>query len=367
MAKIDKDNKVDEIVDVEDVANVEELDETAALASLKPGSQPPGKANKSWAFGKIVNAVAGMDHETINKFVAMIDQIGHEADSIPGGDAVKNKNSIETKPSGAAAQVVNRLESVEIEDALRAVIQEDVATLFEGDDLSEDFKTKVGTIIESAINMKVAAAKVTIEEAYEAKLAEEVEEIAKDLIGTIELAVDAIAEQWLVDNEVAVVSTLRADLTEQFLEDLHGLFATHYIDVPEDKIDILEDQAARIEELEALASQALEENLSLKAAISEATEEAEIEQAIEEAATGLVATDVEKLRNLAESVEFSDVAEFKSKLGILKEAHFSTTTPKSSSSMLFEENAEIISDEELPKPRPGVMDKYVQAIERSIR
>ena len=204
MPKIDKDNAVDEIVTSEEV-----LDETtAAAASLTPASRPAGAANKSWAFGKIVQAIPGMDQETINRFVAMIDQIGHEADSIGNSNAEANKNSINMKPSGAGVQLVSRLESFEVDDALRTVINEDISSLFEGDELSEDFKTKVSTIIESAINLKAAAKVVEIEEAYEVALQEEVESIAEDLIGTLETAVDAIAEQWLIDNEVAVLVIL---------------------------------------------------------------------------------------------------------------------------------------------------------------
>lgn len=355
MPKIDKDKVVETDVVLDET--------TAAAASLSPGSQPAGAANKSWAFNKIVQAIPGMDQETINKFVAMIDQIGHEADSIGNGDAEANKNTLNMKPSGAGVQLVTKLESFEVDDALRTVINEDISSLFEGDELSEDFKTKVSTIIESAINLKVNAKLVELEESYENALQEEVEAIAEDLIGTLETAVDAIAESWLEQNEVAVVSTLRADLTEQFLEDLHGLFATHYIDVPEDKVSIIEEQAARIEELEELASEALEENLSLKRAIDEATEEAEIESALDEATRGLVDTDAEKLRSLAESVEWVDASDFAKKVGVLKEAHF-VTAPAPKASMLFEEVENL--DEEVEGPKlTGNMAQYLKAIERT--
>ncbi len=349
---------------MEESDNIESLDETAAAASLTPGSSPVGPANKAWAFGKIVNAIPGMDQETINKFVAMIDQIGHEADSIPGSDASKNKASVDTKPSGAAVQLVTRLEAVD--DVMRSVIKEDISTLFEGDDLSEEFKTKIETIIESAINLKVGAKVIELEEAYEEQLSEEVEEIAKDLIGTLEVAIDSIAETWLENNEVAIVSTLRSDLTEQFLEDLHGLFATHYIDIPEDKVDIVEEQALRIEELEEIASEVLEENLSLKRTIEEATAEFEVAEALDSVTEGMVATDAEKLRELAESVEFTSATDFTKKLGVLKEAHF-TTVKKPTASVLFEETE--ILDEEVSseKKLTGSMAQYVKAIERGNR
>lgn len=347
------------------MAKLENIDETtAAAASLAPGSNPVGPANKAWAFGKIVNAVAGMDQETINKFVAMIDQIGHEADSIGDGDADSNKATINAKPSGAAAQVVSRLESVET--IMSEVIKEDISVLFEGDELSEEFKTKVATIIESAINMKVSAKVVELEEQYDELLAEEVESLAKDMIGNLELAVDSIAESWLKDNEVAIVSTLRSDLTEQFLEDLHSLFETHYINVPEDKVDVVEEQAARIEELEEIASKVLEENLELQRTIEEATKLASMDEALEEAAVGLTMNDSEKLRELAESIEFSNEDDFKKKVKVLKEAHFGGTTERKTSSMLFEET-EVIGEEIDDKNISGSMAAYVKAIDRTMR
>ena len=338
------------------------LKETAAADSLSPNSAPAGAANKAWSFSKVVNAMAGMDQETINKFVEMIGQIGHEADSIGGGAAAANKATIDAKPSDAAAQVVSHLEAVD--DAMRAVISEDISNLFEGDELSEEFKTKVSVVIESAINMKVAAQVVALEEAFDKKLQEQVDHIAEDLVGTLELAVDAIAESWLENNEVAVVSTLRSDLTEQFLEDLRGLFETHYIEIPDDKIDVLEEQAARIEELEELASDALEENLSLRRTLEEAQTAQEIESTIEEAARGMSMVDAEKLRELVESVDYTSPAEFKKKVGVLKETHFKSEPARTDApTTLFEETNTIGEESEEDSNLSKSMAAYVRALQ----
>lgn len=364
--QVELENEELELVDAtsvdEEIEEVEELDEESAGAkTLKPNSMPVGPANKAAAIGQIVDAMAGMDKETINKFVATINQIGHEADLIPGGDAAKNKNTINTKPSNAGVQLVTKLESVEA--SVSDLIKEDVSEIFEGEELSEDFKNKVSTLIESVINLKTAQRIAAIEEEYEAKYNEEMDAISENLIATLDDYLNYSVGEWLAQNRVAVESAVRADLAEGFMESLKALLSTHYIDVPDDRVDIIEEMNERIEELELFASEKLDEIEALR------NEKAMMEAAavVAEAAKGMTESDAEKLTKLSESVEFSSIEDFKEKVSILKEQHFKVETTKPTASTVLFEEAEKIDEEEETKKIRGPMDAYVQSISRAVR
>ena len=358
----DKDLDETEIIEV-DVENedeiIEEIDESAA-DSLRPNSMPVGPANKAAAIAKVVDAMAGMDKETINKFVATINQIGHEADSIPGGAAAKNAGTLSTKPSAAGVQLVTKLES--LETSVGDLIKEDVAEIFVGEELTEEFKDKVSTLIESVINLKVSQRLQSLEEEYDAKFEALMEETIDGFADQLNDYLDDAVVEWIEQNQVAVESSLRSDLTEDFIENLKALFETHYINVPEDKVDIVEEMSTRIDELEALVSEQIEENKVLETSL----EEAAAREALSEMTKGLTESEVEKLEELAESVEFANVDEFKKKVGVLKETYFRSeeTNKESGPSVLFEETDKL-EDELNERVLPHSMNKYVDILSRT--
>lgn len=333
------------------------LDETAALDSLKPNSMPVGAANKAFAAAAAVKAINAMGPETINKFMASIAQIGHEADDIPSSSASKNKATIDTK------------EEVSIDDDMKSIIKEDISKLFEGEDLKEEFKEKVSVLFESAINMKVNQKVLELEEAYDAALNEELETIAEGLTVSLDKFLDYSVTKWAEANEVAIESTIRADLAESFVDDLHTLFKSHYITVPEDRVDVVEEMEDRIAELEAALNEQINEKLELESAIEELDAELisrEAEKTFADLADGLAESDVERFRDLAESVEFTSVEDFKKKAEILKESIFTKEpTAKDSSTTLFEETNLIESEEKAPVK--NAMSAYVETITNTIR
>lgn len=349
--EVDVENEDDEII--------EEIDESAA-DSLRPNSMPVGPANKAAAIAKVVDAMAGMDKETINKFVATINQIGHEADNIPGGAASKNAGTLSTKPSGAAVQLVTKLES--LETSVGDLIKEDVAEIFVGEELTEEFKDKVSTLIESVINLKASQRLQSLEEEYDAKFEALMEETIDGFADQLNDYLDDAIVEWIEQNQVAVESSLRSDLTEDFIENLKALFETHYINVPEDKVDIVEEMSTRIDELEALISEQIEENKVLETSL----EEAAAREALSEMTKGLTESEVEKLEELAESVEFANVDEFKKKVGVLKETYFRSeeTNKESGPSVLFEETDKL-EDELNERVLPHSMNKYVDILSRT--
>lgn len=341
---------------------VEQIEETAASESLKPNSMPEGAANKAASLGKVVDAFAKFGPETINKFLASLEQIGKEAENIPSGAAEHNKSTI--KMHG---------EEIVLDDAVKAVIKEDIDALFEGEDLKEEFKAKVAVLFESAINLKSSKRIIELEEEYETKFEAEAENMATNLAETLNSYLDFSVNKWLEANEVAIESSLRNDLTENFIEDLHTLFSSHYITVPKDRVDIVEELTARIDELESMASRQIEDNIALKAvheeevkALAAKIDEAAVNAAFTEATKDLAESEVEKLKTLSESVEYTDVVEYSNKINILKESFFTEKKVAPKADVLFEE-IETIEEETAAPKLPVNMSRYVSALSNSAR
>jgi hypothetical protein len=314
-----------------------------------------------------------MSPEAINHFWEMINGVGHEADSLPNNKD-KNAASVDMKASDASTANIdlnNKLvhkEDFEVDVA--SIISEDLGSLFEGEDLSEEAKEKFATLFEAAVNLKSAKRIAEIEEELELELDEELEEISTNLAESLNSALDHITESWLVENAVAIESTLRRDLTDEFLDDIREVFAKHYVDVPDDKVDIVSEMAERIEELELLASDQIDaieelraEREELDAAIALAAEEAELSDVAE----GLSESDAEKLKTLVEGITYTDLEDFRKKATIIRENHFKAETPAvvaKKAGVLFEENEDIAEDVVEAK---GPMAQYVRMLSHTAR
>ena len=244
-------------------------------------------------------------------------------------------------------------------EKLKAV-QEDLAALFDGSELSEDFREKATVIFEAAINEKVSGVVSSLEEQYEAKLVEEVAAIEEALVEKIDSYLDYVVEQWVEENKLAIESGIKAEVVESFMEGLKGLFAEHYVDAPQEKLDVLAQTAAEVEELKAKLSASINENIEL----SKKLEAAEAEKAFTEVSEGLAATQVEKFRTLAEGLESADVASYKKKLGMIKESYFAAKKVESSAQQQLNEEVAPAPAEKAVDP---VMQKYATAISRSVQ
>jgi len=245
-------------------------------------------------------------------------------------------------------------------EKLKAV-QEDLAALFDGSELSEDFREKATVIFEAAINEKVSGVVASLEEQYEARLTEEVGAIEEALVEKIDSYLDYVVEQWVEENKLAIESGIKAEVVESFMEGLKGLFTEHYVDAPQEKLDILAQTQSEVEELKAKLSASINENIEL----SKKLETAEAEKAFTEVSEGLAATQIEKLRTLAEGLEYADVSSYKKKLGMIKESYFAAKKVESNAQQqLNEEVAPTPVEEKAVDP---VMQKYAAAISRSVQ
>jgi len=199
-------------------------------------------------------------------------------------------------------------------------IDEDVDALVEGEELSEEFKEKAKTILEAAIKSKVVQIKETLEAEYDEKLLEEVEEIKGALNERVDSYLEYVADEWFAENQLAVESGLKEELTESFMTGLKGLFEEHYVSIPEEKYDVLESMVEKLDDMETKLNEQIEKNVSLNQRLAGAT----ADSIFESVSDGLADTQKEKLASLSESVEFESETEYREKLETLKESYFPT-------------------------------------------
>ena len=197
-------------------------------------------------------------------------------------------------------------------------VKEDVDALLNGEELSEEFREKATTIFEAAVLSRVAAEKAVLEEAYESKLQEEVETIKEGLVEKVDGYLGYIVEQWVQENELALESGMKSEVMESFVEGMKSLFAEHYIEVPEERFDILGDMQEQLETLEAKLNEQLEKNVEMAKEINEAKRIA----SIEESTAGLTDTDAEKFKALAEEISYESAEAFSTKLQTIRENYF---------------------------------------------
>jgi hypothetical protein len=208
-----------------------------------------------------------------------------------------------------------------VKEEVQVDMTEHVEALMSGETLSEEFKTKAATILESAVKVKIQEEMEKLEEAYEAKLNEEVAAIKEELSSSVDDYLNYVVEQWTKDNEVAIEAGLRTELTEDFMTGLRNLFAEHYIDIPEDKVSVIEEMGGKIEELEAKLNEEIERGVTLTKMLNES----KTNEILNQACDGLTDTQAEKLKSLAEGIEYADSKEFEQKLGVIKESYFTKT------------------------------------------
>ena len=237
-------------------------------------------------------------------------------------------------------------------------MKEDIDALMSGENLSEEFVTKAATIFEAAV---VARAEEVIAEA-ETQLMEQfekaIEEVKEDLAAKVDDYLNYMVEEWMKDNEIAIEKGLRAEITEDFINGLRNLFVEHYIDIPADKVEVVEELTAKVEELEASLNEQIKSGIELK---KELSEQKKIE-AIYTACEGLTQTQVEKLKSLAEGVEFTTEEEFGEKLSTLKESYFKAEVKVATASDLDDE----VQIEEETKTVKGTGDALIESYAKTI-
>lgn len=280
-----------------------------------------------------------------------------QGDGMQSGQGDKQETSSEnnTAPTGDASEQ----NKASIASKIGAV-KEHVDAMFNDEDLTEEFKEKATVIFEAAMMAKAEEIEAALEEEYGQRFEDAKVEIYEEISARIDEYLDYIVEQWMEENKVAIESSLKTEITEDFMSGLKNLFTEHYIEVPEEKHDVLGELAQRIEELESKLNDTISENIDLKARVTEASKE----QMIDNVAEGLAATQVEKFKALAEGVEFDGEESFVRKLEIVKDNYFPSDKK---GAQLDTEEPESLSEGYEGKKVTGPVSNYVQAISRTIK
>ena len=208
-------------------------------------------------------------------------------------------------------------EETEAEDE-KIDVTADVDALVKDEDLSEEFKSKAATIFEAAVNSKVKEAKKKMMAGYEEKLKEESEKAKGELVEKVDSYLAYVVEEWMKENELALERGIKGEIAEDFISGLKKLFEEHYINVPDEKYDVLEDQASKIDSLQTKLDEEINKNVELSKANSQATKA----QIVAEMGEDLADTAKEKFNKLAEEVEYSNENDFRAKVKTIKESYF---------------------------------------------
>jgi len=241
-------------------------------------------------------------------------------------------------------------------------LTEDLNAIFGENDLSEEFKSQVTTIFEAAVVSKINEEIELIEQEFNAKLEESVVEIAEELTNQIDSYLDYAVDNWMQENELAVERGIKSEITEEFIGGLKQLFEDHYIDVPEEKVDLVDSLADRVEDLEEKLNEAIETNIELNSIV----EDYQRDELVNEATAELTSMESEKLRGLSEGVGFEDVDQYRQALDTLKENYFPRTSK--GGAVQLDEEAEISENGIVEEaPRNAAMASYVNVLKRTVK
>ena len=240
---------------------------------------------------------------------------------------------------------------------------EDVDALFNGESLSEEFRTKATTIFEAAVQSRVEKIVEDVIADNETVLAEAVESIRNDLSEQVDQYLNYVVEQWVQDNQVAIESGLRAELVDDFIGGLKNLFAEHYIEIPEEKVDVAEELALRVVELEENSVAIAEEAASKIKSLTEELNAAKKHEAIRKICEGLTEVQIGKMKSLAEGVEFTTEGEFNNKLAVIRENYFPAN--KVMSEVKAVEETTVSEETQEVAQVHGLMAHYVKSLSKT--
>lgn len=242
------------------------------------------------------------------------------------------------------------MEEVDVKSQLAAIL---------GEDASEEFRTKATSLFEAAVIARVNAEMDKLVESLEEKAAQQITEAKEEMVEKVDAYLSYVVEQWMENNQLAVDNGLRTEIAEDFITGLKSLFAEHYIDVPQEKYDVLGDMQGNIAGLEEKLNATVNENVELKSEIVELKKN----KIFEAQTKDLAATEAEKLRKLIEGVDFEEEKLFAEKITLIKEAHFGRGTKTATAPEQLTEDVTTPSSFDTS----DVMSRYVQALSRAAK
>ncbi len=300
------------------------------------------------------------------------DETSKKEEETVSEEEVTTDEVVAEEPAKEGEEVVAEEETTEeevVEDTTPETpefsVEEDVKALLEGEELSEEFQDKAKTIFETAIKTKVEEIKGKLEESYAENLVEEIATVKANLTERLDSYLEYVADEWVQENKLAVEAGIKSEMTESFLNGMKQLFEDHYVQIPEEKYDVLESMVDKLDEMESKLNEQIDKNVALNKRLAESVADVIFAEVTE----GLAVSQREKLAALAENVEFESESDYREKLETLKESYFPTgkkasSAPKSNSENLSEEVStdEVISEEVNPR-----MQAYLDTLSRAAK
>ena len=253
----------------------------------------------------IVEALKSMSLEEVQKLVKEMGYEDEEEDEDDDDDDDDQEESVKE-----SAAVESSLVEIEIDD--------DLSKISESLELSEENAEKARTIFKAAINSKVEEAKAELEEHYQSELKTQVETVKEELTSSVDKYLTYCAEEWTKENELAIERGLRSEMTENFIQGLKTLFVEHYVEVPEDKYDVMDELANRLDEMESKLDAEVSKNMEINEELGSLKRQNVVTKACED----LSESQKEKMVSLSNGVDFTDQADFEEKVAEIKEAYF---------------------------------------------
>jgi hypothetical protein len=283
------------------------------------------------------------DEEILDRLSELADDDGDESDTI-GTDAKAG---------------LLKLRKAKLKASYNYGMEEHVDALFQGEDLTEEFRNKATTIFEAAVKERVEAITESMQEEFDNKIEESVETHKVDLSRKLDDYLGYVVEEWMKDNELAIELGIKTEIAESFLTGLHGLFEEHYITVPDAKTDILEEMVSKVGELEDNLNTSLEKNVELRRSIIESR----CDNVFHDLSRGLVEVDIAKLKALSEGLEYDNENQYAEKLTVLRESYFNDNDVIITEDVDVEENTAF---EATPQTN-SIMESYADAISKQVK
>lgn len=342
--KMEADHEDDEDEDEDDMkeGSHDDDDEEDEEPEVKEISIPKTKAATIQAAVEMLKKAKKEDAQKLYARMARVSE-GEEEDSIASVDkATKATKKVPDLKAKA------KVEQVDFEEDLDAIISEEAT-------LSDGFRGKAGAIFEAVLTSKLAEEVERLESEYAQNIEEEVSDIKNELVEKVDSYLNYVVSNWMDDNEVAVTNGLRTEIAEEFMTSLQSVFKEHYIDVPEGKVDLVDELSEQVAELEETLNKTTEDNIKLHESV-QTLERAEV---VRDASSGLADTEAEKLSSLVEDIEFDNKENFTMKVNVVKESYF-----KKEINETADEVSEVVGNDEAPADIGHAMSQYTQAISK---
>jgi hypothetical protein len=346
----------------------------ATYSSLSEDDEDDGDEETSESLSrnalirKVIESLKDKSVKEVQSFIESLDPaVGDPVKDATEGDRDEDKGTSkttqkQTTPVESKKQDEEEEEEEQVKkESYEIDMTDDIEALVADEDLSEEFKTKAKTIFEAAVATKVKDRITEIEAQSQEDNAAAVEVIKEDLTEKVDNYLNYVAEDWVKENELAIERGLKSELTEDFINGLKKLFEEHYVEVPEDKFDVVEELAGRLDDTEDKLNEEVAQNISL----SQDIEELKREKIISEASQDLADSDQERLKGLTEDVDYEDAEKFQEKVSTLKEAYFKTGKFEavSDDTTVASSDTDPLSTDEVQNANPG-MSGYTAAISK---